>query len=181
MQIDGKHKSAATGQSIKLKTDSAPTAKADSTPISMKFSAPTDAVGDTIEKNKAKKVPPELDKQLDIIYKNGIADLANMPKWLKALGGNKVKTDFVKIVESDKFKKEMTQIMTEAKAKSKKPNKDVTELLKEPGTINKVFECLKNNTEKFTLLRFIIDSSLVKEKFSSNIYNNQHKYLLYGE
>ena len=134
-------------------------------------------IGDTLKK---KPIPEEIDKQLDIVFKTGVADLKNMPFWLKAIGGNKAAKAFVKIIENKDFRTNMNEIFKNARTKNGS-NKDVIELMKEPEVLDKVFDCLKSHSEKGTLLHWILNREIVKEKFSKNVKNNQHRYLLYGE
>ena len=153
--------------------------KMDTTPIApIKMVQNTAEPGDTLD---TKPIPKDIDKQLQVIYKTGIADLQNMPFWLKALGGKKAIKDFTKIVENKDFKKKMDEIFQSARDKKNNQNADVIELVRDKDVLDKVFDCLKTHSEKGTLVNALLGLKIVKEKFSENVKNNQHRYLLYGE
>lgn len=173
LQIDTNYSKASTSGQAK-------SVKSGTVPVEIKLVKNTPVVGDTFNINKI-VVPKEINKQLEIVFKNSLLEMEDMAKWLKAIGGDKVKNDVRKMFSDQKFCQELINIFNNARKVEGNQNKNVADLVKDHAVLEQVFECFKENAPKKSLLSTILSMSIIKSQFGKMVDKNKHYVLLYGE
>lgn len=135
--------------------------------------------GEKTDAATQKKLPKEVDKQLEIMYKNGEIELENISLWLRVLGGGKARNEFIKVIKTPKFRQDMITLFEQARNSQKKPDADVCELMKDKETFEKMYSTLKDESKEFSLLHTLLGTRIVKSKFYKSIQQDGHKDLLY--
>lgn len=105
------------------------------------------------------------ESQLDSICKVAVKQLDNIPFPFNILGGSKIKTDALTLINNSNFRSGVVSILDDARFKSPaNADKNVVELVREKDTYNKVFAFVKQSASSSKTLTSILNNKSIESK-----------------
>lgn len=105
------------------------------------------------------------ERQLDAICKVAVKKLDDIPFPFNILGGSKIKTDALSLINNQDFRSGVVSILDDARFKiPDNADKNVVELVRDKDTYNKVFAYVKQSASKSKTLTSILNNKTIETK-----------------